>query len=365
MATPRNRQYHPGGSGGGSGGGLAAILGALVGAPGLVGGEDITDSIDPEVDLGTSEAPVRGPYGVQKATLGQKIFNPRGVQASQGMADALKFEDYQNQLRSGLVGQHNQGQIELEKVRHAGDLAEKEAASQAALKKLAWEHASTPEEYERLLNDPEVKAATRQGMIDTGYKQGFLNDKVNSEVLDSEAKRPTLGFMGVGTDNMVNPLTKEAFSFEKPLENPPAPGFEGGLKNTILGGPRKVSGGLNGQYGGGGRLNAGVPTTTQPVLKPKEEMGLFGGPVPTEMNAPTGPSLLSRGLEGFKNFVTPEKLPVAGDPFNSAPQVQVEPQGLLNGIQPIPFQPPQQEPSALEKFRLLMKLRQQGVPLGF
>jgi hypothetical protein len=324
MATPRNRQYNPGGSSGGGGGGLGAILAALVGAPGVTGGEDVTNTIDPEVDLGTSGAPVRAPYAVQKPTLGQKVFNPRGVQASQGMADMLKFEDYQNQLRSGLVGQHNQGQLELEKLRSSGDIAEKQEAERIKKDEFArsiglpsWEHAKA------ILSDPDVQTSVLKKIYADNEKQGVENDLNRSKGREADATALSKEFISLPENGSAyNARTGLTITSRGPLQYEPAPGYAGGVGASRL--PVSNGGSGSGRFvqtpGGVASELTQRGDSFQPpdvseiggIFQPYTPQGsgtnpTVNGPIPAPRTSPLGNKVkefLSNNLApGFENFL--------------------------------------------------------------
>lgn len=229
MAVPRSRQYHPPGSGGGGGGGLGAILAAMVGAPEIEGGESLQALAGPEDTQGVLTPMDKTAYSVKKPTFAQRIFNPRGVSASQGMADMLKFEDYQNQLRSGLVGQHNQGQLELEKLRSQGDIAEKAAAEQIKKDEFArslglpsWRHA------EAILSDPDVQTSVLKKIYADNEKQGVENDFTRAKTL-------TQKYIPVSKDQaLFNPESGFTFQNQSPLMEEPIKGGEGGLRTAMM-----------------------------------------------------------------------------------------------------------------------------------
>lgn len=243
MATPRNRQYRPGGSGG-NGEGLGAILAALVGAPGLEGGESLQELAGPEDTQGILTPMDKTPYTVQKPTLGQRIFNPRGVNQSQYMADMLKFEDYQNQLKSGLVGQHNAGQLELEKLRSVGNIAEREASERIKKDEFArslglpsWEHAKA------ILSDPDVQTSVLKRIYADNDKQ-----QAENELTRANANDPSKRFLNVSKDSAAfNPETGFTFFNQAPMFEEPIPGGAGGLRTTRLpvDGGRSGGGGIN------------------------------------------------------------------------------------------------------------------------
>lgn len=204
MATPRNRQYQPPGGGGG-GGGLMSLIGAFMGAPGIEGG-DVTSQIDPEIDLGTSAAPVIEPYKA-KASFGQKLFNPRGVmnaqQQAQGLNQAMDFERFQQGGRQDLLNERLSAQEALKKgvfeeeraqaeAAHQRDVEKEELKKKIALDQLAaekgfksWDH------YSQILENPDMMTAGVQGMYSDRAKQGLLNNEVQAKTAEVYGQTPT------------------------------------------------------------------------------------------------------------------------------------------------------------------------------
>lgn len=222
--------------GGGNGGGLSAILGALVGAPGLEGGETIEAQGPPTAEgkYPTSTTP----YSVGKPTLGQRIFNPRGVANSQQMADMLKFEDYQNQLKSGLLAQHGNDAMALERLRYEGDINEKNNQERIKKDEFArslglpdWEHAQI------VLNDPDVQTAALKAIYADREKQGVENDYKRAQTQETLAGIPGKRVLPIQKDSgLYNPETGDVIFNKSPIEyqGVVTPGFEGGFSRQRL-----------------------------------------------------------------------------------------------------------------------------------
>lgn len=389
MATPRSRQYNPPGSGGGSDGGFGAILAALVGAPAIEGG-DVTSSIDPEVDLGTSNAPVLEPYR-SKPTLGQKIFNPRGTLASEGQATQMN-------ANTALLNQDIAGKMDIENLRSQGNIKEKQEADRIAKDQFAREVLKVKDwnAAQVILQNPEVQAAAQKALLADQSKQDILNKEVQAKTQEtlgqtlpsrvkmlgdiseaglkqSTTERNKYFTLGKG-DLLTNPsarsnlINAEAGQYENLPSGGPvnlqdsgefAVGADGSLNRIVKkGGSNNVT------------VNDGSRTINTTPLKAKDEMPSFGGLGPIEPFKPSNTSLIPQPVlnmgSKIKEMFAPFKLPE--QPYSPPGTLGVlppsepaaQPQGLFDSVGPV-NQFPSLQPSLLEQF--LKRMRNSRPPV--
>jgi hypothetical protein len=394
MAVPKSRQYKPPGGGGG-GGGLGSILSMMLGvpyAPELEGGEVLGEAQGPGLP---SEAigPQTAPMKVGNKPSWWQNVTSRGQAGQQygQLQNNLKLGEFDNALKQQLLTRQLAGGQDLERLRtdndikqeglkfgNAKSLAELNFEREKQLKDLSYKNSISEADIkdalargfgqniqqrnsvipalstskaegdlfqQNLLNEarrtPDMATAIVQNEYAGLEKQPLANQMEKQNILASQKKLPTLGFMNVSEGNsMVDPLTGQVISNVASRELDPAKDFRpGGITSKTLpgyspaGGFAKVPGGVNAELSGGG----GQPQTNQVGIErgfgTRPNANLLPSPEAQVLPQPQGPPVpLPITLQNQPFKLNPVIDPNAGAPLNQMIQHYIE-KGIAPAIQ--------------------------------
>jgi hypothetical protein len=374
--SPRNRAKNYGQSGGG-GNMLANLVGAYFGMPELsggamLGGEEMAAMGGPEAVIGAAEPAVE-PLQVKKPGFWQNVLTKGAAGQNAAALDTqLKLGNYENtlqqeMLRRRILGQQQleglraQNDTSLEETRFGNEKSLEELKAEKALK-LAQEKAALDlglpqyNQFDQMGSSPDYLTGWMKSQLSKFEKPALDNQKIQADILDSNTKRPTLAYMGVGNNAMVNPATGQSYVNVPPLFEEPLPGKEGGLKNLNVGAGQagfvKTSGGINAEMsqpeGGGNSAFRGVPwSIAKPSLIP--QLPNFAFPEPPKQALPPG-------YEPYRKHI---------EQTNAAPVAQENPPIIPQPATPMPGAMPIPGMSQQDKIMQWLRRPRPGFPSEF